>query len=334
MSNEIIIPDLKGGPAALFRKEREAGEKFETLGEGIGSGYSVIGINGKEFYLQHRGGKHTLISPEAGDDGEHRPVPYFDFVILRQGALPSHTWYEHGYTAGSKSPPECVSTDGIAPDDGVSKPQATLCQICPRHDWKDLPNGRRGRECSDSMRLAVLPMPELIKMVIGEPITEPCLFRIPAASMSGLATLGDQMAKRFGPGDAPLCSFVCRVEFTNDKYPKFKYKVKRWLDEKEAAGVMELRKHPTAFRILGQTPDGRSLVRRQAAEPGQLAAAIGQVPPGRPQVVPARQEVIDLQPEKVEEEVKPAAKTLHAVPDADADIDALVQAMRPKPPGA
>jgi hypothetical protein len=333
MSNDLIIPE--GGPAAIFRAERQAGEDFEALAEGIGSGYSVIGINGKEFYLRHRGQRYVLMNPDTPPKEQALPVQYFDFVILRKNALPSHTWYKDGYKANSKDPPQCVSTDGIAPDDGCSEPQSTVCQICPRHEWKDLKDGRRGRECADSMRLAILPMPRLVEFVLGAPIKEPCLFRVPAASMVGLATLGDQLGKRFGDGEnplfAPLCSFVCRVTFTSDKYPKFQYRVHRWLDETEAAGIMELRKDPTAFRILGQTPDGRSLVRRQAAQPGQLQQAIEQVPPGRPQVVPARQEVLDLQPVKIEDVIKPQ---LHAVPDADADIDALVRAMRPKSPGA
>jgi hypothetical protein len=335
-NNDLVhIPDnMKGGPAAIFKAERMAGEAFEDLGEGISAGYAIIGINGKEFYLRHRNVHYTLLDPEPDENGQHLPSRYFDFVILRKSAQPSHTWYKNGYQPGAKNPPECVSTDGIAPDDGVSEPQSNVCQVCPRHEWKDLPNGRKGRECTDSMRLAVLPMPKLITQVLGMPITEPCLFRIPAASMSGLATLGDQMAKRFGGGDAPLCSFVCRVTFTSDKFPKFQYRVQRWLSDTEAAGIMELRKKPMAFRILGQRPDGSSL-RRSGDTPVKPVA----LPPGRP----PKMEVIDLQPvEPVEEvvltpqaePVQPVKPALQAVPDADADIDALVQAMRPKAPGA
>jgi hypothetical protein len=52
------------------------------------------------------------------------------------------------------------------------------------------------------LRLAVLPGARQIQALIGEPITEPCLFRLPAASLTAFAALGDLMIKRFGP-DAP-----------------------------------------------------------------------------------------------------------------------------------
>jgi hypothetical protein len=364
MANEVIISEhLKGGPAAIFRQQRMEGEEFEDLSEGIGTGYSVIGLEGKGFYLKHRGTRHTITNPPDGSTHSGKPAQYFDMIILRKNSLPSHTWYEKGYVAGSKEPPDCVSTDGVAPDDSSRKKQSDFCQTCKLYAWQDLPNGRRGRICTDSMRLAVLPLPYLIQNVLnGTTINEPCLFRVPAASMQGLARLGEELQKRGlceQPGDAPLCSFVCRLGFQEqEKYPKLTYEVLDWLDDGQAAAIMELRKHPTTFRIMGQSPEGRSIVRMGANQPGVLRQQIAEAPPGRPQIVPTQQQkYLELTPESVVENIvtskpvqaptpvpqpapapAPAPASvpkpqLASVPDTDSQIDALIEAMRPRPPG-
>jgi hypothetical protein len=345
--NDVIIPGtLKGGPSKVFLEEVRKGEEFEELAQGIGTGYSIIGITqSKEFYLHHRGVRRTIVNPSTGEEDGGDPVKYLDVIILRKNALPSHTWYEKGYQPGSKDPPECVSTDGIAPDDGCKKPQAQFCQICQHHEWKEQPSGRRGRACADSMRLAILPLPHQMRPVLdGDVLKEPCLLRVPAASMKGLVSLGDALERRLGlqKGEAPLCSFVCRIAFDPDKrHPQFTYEVKDWLSDGQAVSIMELRKHPTAFRVLGLSPEGRSIVRAAANDANVLQQQIALTPPGRPQVVSVTpgKPFLELQPEKIEAVAKPQPTPppkpkLVPVPETEEEIDALVEAMRPRPPGS
>lgn len=371
MSNDVMIPDdIPGGPAAIFQ---EKNLPVERLGEGVDSGgFNLVGIHGKEFYVRYKGQRHTLINPDAKPEpGMPQPVSqHFDFVVLRQGARTSHTWYQQGYQPGADKPPDCVSTDGIAPDDSSRLKQADLCQLCPQHEWKPQPNGRDGRACTDSLRLAILPMPKLITAVLGEPITEPILFRIPAASLRGFSEFGDQMAKRFG-GNSPICSYVMRVIFKQSvQHPQFEYRLVRWLSENDAEMIFALRDDPLAFRILGLSPEGNSLVRktqasgtiRQVAMPqsapnnidsqnvAQLQAkfdaeraarmaAVRQAPQqieGRAEEIRAAQtaftEVL-IEPQVPLDETTPMSPGKPApVADAPDDIDALVAAMRPRPP--
>lgn len=333
MSNEVIIPDdLPGGPAAIFQ---EAGEQYERLGEGVGPGLSLIGIDGKSFYLRHGGQRYTLINPPKNPPTEYDGLPaqYFDFVILRAATAPSHTWYKDAFKPGMSERPDCVSTDGIGPDDVSPDPQAELCQLCPRHEWKRQENGRDGRECQDSLRLAILPMPALIKAVLGVPITTPCFLKIPAGSMKGLAEFGEQMNQRFG-GNSPLCSFVTRITFSPEKkHPQFVYRLQRWLDADEAKTILELRKDPMAFRILGQDENGRSITRRRVVNPRPQIAAGAAVP----KLASPRDDIVEIKATPPRE-AQPAPKTpaqlrvVHDVDDADPDIDALVAKMRPQPP--
>lgn len=359
MSNDVMIPDdIPGGPAAIFQ---EKNLPVERLGEGVDSGgFNLVGIHGKEFYVRYKGQRHTLVNPDAKPErGMPQPVSqHFDFVVLRQGARTSHTWYKDPYKQGNDSAPDCVSTDGIAPDDSSRMKQSDLCQLCPQHEWKPQPNGRDGRACTDSLRLAILPMPRLMIAVLGEPITEPILFRIPAASLRGFSEFGDQMAKRFG-GNSPICSYVMRVIFKQSvQHPQFEYRLVRWLSEDDAEMIFTLRDDPLAFRILGLTPEGNSLVRKTqiAHNPQMGQRQVNAVDVPQPMQTPIQDELaaaraariaaIRQAPQQIEgmaeevtitpqgvplDDVKTPAKPT-PVTDAPDDIDALVAAMRPRPP--
>ncbi len=331
MSNDVIIPDLPGGPAAIFQ---EKSVHTESLSDGIdGLGFGLIHFKGKEFYVRHQGVKKTIV--KRGEDGYPSPVNAIEFVILRKGARKSHTWYEGGYdqeSAGKR--PTCVSTDGIAPDDASEKKQSTLCDICPRYEWrKDLGRGKGGRECSDSLRLAILPVSASIAETLGVAITEPVLFRIPAGSLQGFATLGSMLEQRYN--DAPFCSFILRVSFIPGfDYPKYEYKITRWLSAQEAQGVLELREHPTAYRILGTTPQGRSLVRREKGQVGVMPVTQIQAP-ANDEPAPLIKTIDVTAEEVIQDNVVPMKKNEPLpVDDAPPSIDALVAAMRPRPPGA
>ena len=361
MSNDVMIPDDLQGPSTYFR---DRNIQTERLGDGIDSpGLTMIGVQGKQFYLRYKGDIKTLINGPSNP-----PTPYdteaaqwFDFVILRKGERRSHTFYKDGYKKGDHSPPTCFSTDGIAPDDDAKEKQADLCDLCPRHEWKKVANGRDGRECSDNLRLAVLPMEPQMVALLGEPIREACLFRIPAASLTALGELGDMMRKRFGP-DIPYCNHIVRATFKKGvEWPQFEYRVIRFLDDDECAYINELRETPQAYRILGTTPDGKSLVRRGMVQlaigPTAEAPKLGAPTPladkmaadraariaavRAPQQIETKAEEIqeatflDLVKPPVQPVATPAEAPVKAsVPQSSEDIDALVAAMRPKPPGA
>jgi len=368
MSNDVMIPDDLQGPSTYFRDHNV---QTERLGDGIdGVGMTMIGVQGKEFYLRHKGKIMTIINgpsnPPTAFDKE--AAKWFEFVILRKAERRSHTFYKDGYRKGDRAPPTCASTDGIAPDDDAKEKQADLCDLCPQHEWKVQSNGREGRACADNLRLAILPMEHQMKALLGEPIREACLFRIPAASLTALADLGDLMRKRFGP-DTPYCNHIIRATFKHGvEWPQFEYQVIRFLKDEECAYINELRETPQAYRILGLTPEGKSLVRRgtiqlstaptmttphlTAANPvsgtaiaeklaAERAARIAAVRAPEPKTIEAKAEevneanFVDLVQPPAQPVATPAeASVKTSVPQSSADIDALVAAMRPKPPGA
>lgn len=381
MSNDIIIPDNIGAPSQLFR---DRGVQTERLGEGIeGIGFPVIGVNGKEFYLRYKSRHYTIINPPANPptDYDGMPAGYFDFIILRKAARRSHTYYKDVYKKGTNERPDCVSTDGIAPDDSVPPldpvtgkgRQSDLCSLCERNRWKTLPSGREGRECVDSLRLAILPGARQMEALLGEPITEPCLFRIPAASLTALSALDDLVHKRFG-ADSPYCSYIIRATFKPKvEWPQFEYRIIAFLKDAQAEAIMEKREDPQAYRILGLTPDGNSLVRRPALpvdrhtplqrisdKPQHTRAEVSPEIPYEPppedmgmvdqlaaeraaRIAAVRQKPVLIDTKVVESTAAPKTPVqtrLHKedqtyeVPETDDDIDALVAALKkPLPPG-
>jgi hypothetical protein len=362
MANDVIIPDLEGGPAEIFRSKNV---ETERLGDGIdgGMGFGIVGPNGKEFYASWKGKKGLLSTGQVDQNGDPEPSKCFDFVILRKAARKSHTYYKDLYQRGRDGRPDCASTDGIAPDDVIGPydpetkkgKQADLCELCEHYAWKRQPNGRDGRACTDSLRLAVFPADAMVNRALGTTLVEPILFRIMAASLRGFSQLGDDMEAKYG-GNSPFCSYVTRVSFKKDvQWPQYEYRVLRWLKPKEAEMILELREHPVAYRILGLTPEGRSLVRRAAnGTLGGQAITHAQVPLIEPGPRPAQDDLAEKlanerqariaavrTPQTIEataEEIvppkpePPADQQAPQVVEAPMDLDELVRAMRPQPP--
>ena len=96
----------------------------ESLAEGIGSSYPVIGYKGKIFSIRHRGESKPIL---RADDGT--PVGYLDVVILRQAKVKAKSYYPDGFEDGGSAGkrPTCASIDGVRPDPDVQAPQSALC---------------------------------------------------------------------------------------------------------------------------------------------------------------------------------------------------------------
>jgi hypothetical protein len=333
MSNDLVVPGLAGGPSKYFDKKPIEKEEIGS-GIGVGLGYSVISTSGKQFKLHHQGEDYLLLA----DDGKS-PAQTFDFVILRGGKFPSHTWYKQQYDAKRTAPPDCQSTDGVAPDDdvpdfdpktGLGK-QSDLCQTCPQHEWKMQKNGREGRACTDSLRLVVFPGSQnMIERAIGRRIDEPILFRIPAASMKGLIEFMKQVKARW-PHLAPY-GYLTRAKMRQDvPHPQFTYVVADWLKDEVIAEMEQIREEPTAYRILGQAPDGSSLVRAAANINEVHHAVIGRVSDA------TTKQIVEAKAEEIEPQVpidEAPVQQMKPIEDAPADMNALLAAMRPRPPAS
>ncbi len=223
----------------------------ENLADGIGSSYGIVGYRGKVWSLRYRGEHKTFV---RADDGS--PAAFLDVIILRSASYKSKSYYPAGSfdTDSAGARPVCAALDGVTPDADVQEKQAASCAICPRNEWKQEAN-RKGKECSDYKRLAVLILPSQSKLVMdGAPLMEPVFLRVPAASLNDLALLGEAMAKK----GFHYSSYITRIGFQADKaHPQMTFRALQKLTSAEAPIVLPMREDPMAYRITGENEVGK-----------------------------------------------------------------------------
>lgn len=245
MSTDLMnIQAFKGvAPAAAFQV---LDPHSESLADGIGSSYGIIGYKGKVWSLRLRGETYNFV---RSDDGS--PAAFLDVIILRQLPTKSKSYYPaNSYQDGQIGVrPICASLDGITPDHDIVKPESNACAVCPRNVFKVSPDGRKTRECSDFKRLAVLILPNLTKALLGAALMEPVFLRVPAASLNDLALLGEGMSAQ----GFHYASYVTRIGFNPEKpHPQMTFRALQALSDKEAPVVLPLRDDPIASRITGE----------------------------------------------------------------------------------
>jgi hypothetical protein len=323
-----IVPfDLKGAkPSAEFLPPPGAAE--ESLADGIGSSYGVLHYKGKNWSLRIRAESYMFVRP---DDGT--PISYIDAIIIRQAPVKAKSYYEGTYVEGQSEGkrPACSSIDGVRPDADAAQPQSNACAICPKNEWKMMENGKKGRDCTDYKRLAVLLLPAQTQRLLGEPLLEPVFLRIPPASLNDLALYGENMKAQ----GWPYYALVTRISFdTVSAHPKFQFRALQGLTGKEAPLIMKLREDTLARRITGED--------QIAAAAGAPLAAIAGSQQTQPQItaqvsplaVPAATQVVQqpvtqgvqqpVQPvvqQTVQEVIPPQPSTQVAAPRQDAVIE-------------
>lgn len=223
----------------------------ENLADGIGSSYGIVGYRGKVWSLRYRGEHKTFV---RADDGS--PAAFLDVIILRSASYKSKSYYPAGSfdTDSAGARPVCAALDGVTPDNDVAEKQATACAICPRNEWKQ-EGQRKGKECADYKRMAVLILPSQSKLVMdGVPLMEPVFLRVPAASLNDLALLGEAMAKK----GFHYASYITRIGFQADKaHPQMVFRALQKLTSAEAPLVLPMREDPMAYRITGENEVGK-----------------------------------------------------------------------------
>ena len=270
MANELMnLAGFKSGPAKAF-----AGHfTEESLADGIGGGYPLIRYGGKVWAIQIKGDETKYVTPDGYG------APYIDVVILRQARHKSKAYFPN-WEEGSKDAPVCSSLDGVVPDPGVEERQNATCSGCPRNVFKPNEKGIKVKECGDAKRLAVIPMPAQTAKLLGQALVEPVFLRVPAASLQGLAQMGDAAKKQ---GYAYF-AFITRIDFDPEKaYPKMRFNGVQELSDTEAAKILELREDPQAYRIV--TGDVSGGVKQVAQGPAQPAVTFKPAPAGAPATI-------------------------------------------------
>lgn len=252
MSTDLMnVSAFKGiVPAAAFAAALDP--HAESLADGIGSSYGIVGYKGKVWSLRLRGETHMFVRP---DDGS--PAAFLDVIILRSPGYKSKSYYPAGTFQDGQigTRPTCAALDGATPDADIATPQSNACAVCPKNVFKLNAEGRKTRECSDYKRLAVLILPSLTKALLGAPLMEPVFLRVPAASLNDLALLGEGMSAQ----GFHYSSYVTRIGFNPEKpHPQMTFRALQPLTDREAPLVLPLREDQTAIRITGENEVGKA----------------------------------------------------------------------------
>lgn len=214
----------------------------DELGQGITAGFAIMSYRGKVWSTKYQGVEKALLRDDG--DGARASI---EIVIVKSAAPISKIFYETGYVDGSTAPPDCWSTNGTTPDPAAPRKQSPTCAGCPRNAWgsRITDGGKQAKACSDSKRLAIVPLGDIDNELLGGPM----LLRVPPASLKDLKGFGEQM-QAYG---FPYFAIGTRISFDlAEAFPKFVFSAIRPLTDAEAAKVLEMRDDPRVQRILNE----------------------------------------------------------------------------------
>jgi hypothetical protein len=244
----------------------------ESLADGIGSSYGIVGYKGKVWTLRLRGETHTFVRP---DDGS--PAAFLDCIVLRSPPYKSKSFYPPGSFVDGQigTRPICAALNGEVPDEDILTPQAVACAVCPKNVFHTNAEGRKTRDCSDYKRLSILILPSQTRSLLGASLMEPVFLRVPAASLNDLAVLGEGMSAQ----GFHYSSYITRIGFNPDKpHPQMTFRALQILTDKEAPTVMGMRVEAQAIRITGEEDAKRPRTVNPAAVAAPAAAAVKPAP--------------------------------------------------------
>lgn len=249
-----LIPAEFGAVSSRFANTQTNDE----LSSGIQSSFGLVGYKGKVWSIRYRGDETQLMR----DDGDG-PRGSIEVVVIKASSQVSKIWYENGYVEGSNAAPDCFSNNGVTPEPTSAKKQCDNCATCPMNQWgsRVTPQGKAGKACADSKRLAVVPLQDLDNEVYGGPM----LLRVPAASLNDVAMYGQKM-QQLG---YPYFAIGTRIAFDPaESFPKFVFSAIRPLSDGEADKIIAMRDGHQVQRILSESEFGQ-----QQAQPTQQSVA-------------------------------------------------------------
>jgi hypothetical protein len=168
-------------------------------------------------------------------DGEEELIKDLAVQVIIVGVEPEagrfiKTLYLTAYNPGDSNPPDCSSSNGIAPDVWVSSPQAPRCQSCPKNVFGSAASrtGGKAKACSDSKRLWVV-RPEDADVVYG--------LNVPIMSLKNLAEYGKYIARN----NYPLALVVTELTMDDEsEFPKLCFAHTGFVKEEHVKTLVEL----------------------------------------------------------------------------------------------
>lgn len=218
-----------------------------SLAGGIKPSFATLTFKGKTWGVRHRGVTHQLLVRDPNTNQILGAVPTVDVVILKSAAAISKSFYIEKYKEGDFKQPDCWSTNGQVPDPAAPKRQNPTCRGCKWDAFgsRTMDDGRKGKACSDSKRLAVVPAADLRNEIYGGPM----LLKLPPSGFAGLSELEANLLQ----AGFRYFALVIRLSFDHAvAYPKILFTPIATLNDDQMGGVIELQKNEQIDRILSE----------------------------------------------------------------------------------
>lgn len=313
-----LIP-FENSQLPAYLKSQPLGNSLSTAS---GLGFPTVSIKGKVFHIK-RSDSLTIVST-IDENGEQAPARYIDVVILNGNPGTAKVYYAGGYTEGSDSAPQCFSNDGKVPSPEVAEPESSNCATCAHNIWgsRISEDGKKGRECSDSKRLAI---------ATSDAPQDAMLIRVPAASLKAWNEYLKMLSTR---GVSNYQAVVTRIGFDYSvAHPALTFKPVGFLDEGTYASVVEMVESDLVGQIIGTktTPD------EQFEDNGTEVAVVKQVTkaaakPVAKAIAKPVEKVVEAEPVEAKVEPKVEAKVVAksapvVVDDIESGLDAALDSV-------
>ena len=217
--------------------------EWDDLTANVAISFPILGIKGGKWHYRYRGEESILL-----DANGRFPTPAVQVVILKAQKELSRTYYASGYVEGVNAPPDCWSSDGVAPDSSVAQPINPVCATCPCDAWGSgaTPAAPKAKACQQRRRTVVVPYSaDLTNEAGGGPI----LLSVPPGSLTNQVAYGNMLRDH----RVHYAGIVTELSFTQDPsiaFPKIEFNYVRSLNDDEARVIIEMRGHEQVDRIL------------------------------------------------------------------------------------
>jgi hypothetical protein len=266
--------------------------EWDDLTANVAISFPILGIKGGKWHYRFRGEEQILLDAQG-----RFPTPAVHVVILKAQKELSRTYYATGYVEGANAPPDCWSSDGVAPDVTVAAPINPVCATCPCDAWGSgaTPAAPKAKACQQRRRTVVVPYSgDLTNEAGGGPI----LLSVPPGSLTNQVGYGNMLRDN----RVHYAGVVTELSFTQDPsiaFPKIEFTYVKSLSDDEAQVIIEMRDHEQVGRILqskmvpaemdnAPPPEAQHQAQATQAPPRPAATAQAQRPIApRPSVVRA-----------------------------------------------
>lgn len=173
-----------------------------------------------------------------------QPIPNNTMTAIVMQTAYERALYEGKFDPNKIKNPICfaLSTDGedMAPHDNSLHPQNETCVGCPMDEWGSAGEGRRGKACKETRRLALIPADKL-ESVDDIRTSELAMAKIPVTSVSNWSNYVHQVS---AVHNVPFWAVVTRITLRPHIKNQFEvfFDIAETVDEVEALEALKLKR--------------------------------------------------------------------------------------------